>query len=614
METELATKKQEKSLEVSVELLDGSNDAVSSEPNSLTEEQLREKTNIMMGGRASNDRKWRDIQSAFASILKACLFNTSCRQLLKHDQLLKLRLEYELWCPLCEAFAPSPWTSKGSNNNKNDDDNNAPKKLMEPISFPDVIAADHFRLFAQSRAAMQMEILGFVPNVKPVSHLLHKGSMCAPIQSVSDAMNHLYDTQYRTTPEIHQRREHVRRETELIVSQCPAFPKETKVVVFGSSANGFGSPNSDVDMCLQLPAGFKLDDEEDKNGSVAMGKLVELFESRGVKNVDPSRLTARIPVIMFDYPMKVASEEAEMLIDCDLSMQNPLACLNTSLILNYSHLDVRTRVLASIIKRWAKSREINNPAQHTLSSYGYILMLLHFLTYHRATNEGIVMPIDEPVDPRKRAAPTPLLPNLQWMDPAWANSKDGKNAGYQELKTKPKNLIPHPTEPDFVVNAYFYRLNSEETLQHLQRKFGSEYHQQKHPSVGTLLAAFFHYYAYEFDYKHHVVSLNATMAHGKVEREVKAEHDTWKVYGQGLSIEDPFETFYDVAHVVKASNFHRIRREFALAYTKMVDAATGNNHHWSHMPQNIGPTMSGSEILDWICEPLPKDTDDSNTS
>jgi DNA polymerase sigma len=200
------------------------------------------------------------------------------------------------------------------------------------------------------------------------------------------------------------------------------------------------------------------------------------------------------------------------------------------------------------------------------------------------------------------------------MDPAWANSNDGKKAGYQELKTKPKNLIPHPTEPDFVVNAYFYRLNSEETLQHLQRKFGSEYHQQKHPSVGTLLAAFFHYYAYEFDYKHHVVSLNATMAHGKVEREVKAEHDTWKVYGQGLSIEDPFETFYDVAHVVKASNFHRIRREFALAYTKMVDAATGNNHHWSHMPQNIGPTMSGSEILDWICEPLPKDTDDSNTS
>eukprot|EP00577_Skeletonema_sp_RCC1716_P030890 CAMPEP_0113433972 /NCGR_PEP_ID=MMETSP0013_2-20120614/35286_1 /TAXON_ID=2843 ORGANISM="Skeletonema costatum, Strain 1716" /NCGR_SAMPLE_ID=MMETSP0013_2 /ASSEMBLY_ACC=CAM_ASM_000158 /LENGTH=36 /DNA_ID=CAMNT_0000323833 /DNA_START=77 /DNA_END=183 /DNA_ORIENTATION=+ /assembly_acc=CAM_ASM_000158 len=28
----------------------------------------------------------------------------------------------------------------------------------------------------------------------------------------------------------------------------------TKVAVFGSSANGFGSPNSDLDLCLSIPA------------------------------------------------------------------------------------------------------------------------------------------------------------------------------------------------------------------------------------------------------------------------------------------------------------------------------------------------------------------------
>jgi hypothetical protein len=51
-----------------------------------------------------------------------------------------------------------------------------------------------------------------------------------------------------------------------------------------------------------------------------------------------------------------------------------------------------------------------------------------------------------------------------------------------------------------------------------------------------------------------------------VEREAKVETDGRRVFQNGLSIEDPFETFYDVAHVVKGSNYHHIRSEFASAY------------------------------------------------
>ena len=39
----------------------------------------------------------------------------------------------------------------------------------------------------------------------------------------------------------------------------------------------------------------------------------------------------------------------------------------------------------------------------------------------------------------------------------------------------------------------------------------------------------------------------------------------------GLAIQDPFETFYNVGHVVKLWQFHRIRREFARAYTVLVE-------------------------------------------
>jgi hypothetical protein len=64
-----------------------------------------------------------------------------------------------------------------------------------------------------------------------------------------------------------------------------------------------------------------------------------------------------------------------------------------------------------------------------------------------------------------------------------------------------------------------------------------------------LLAGFFRYFAAEFDCKHCIVSLRSGAATSK---EVKAETDGWSSHTR-LSIEDPFETWYDVAHVLKWS-------------------------------------------------------------
>jgi hypothetical protein len=36
--------------------------------------KLKEKTHLLMGGRASNDRKWKDAQVAFAKILEVSFF------------------------------------------------------------------------------------------------------------------------------------------------------------------------------------------------------------------------------------------------------------------------------------------------------------------------------------------------------------------------------------------------------------------------------------------------------------------------------------------------------------------------------------------------------------
>lgn len=45
----------------------------------------------------------------------------------------------------------------------------------------------------------------------------------------------------------------------------------------------------------------------------------------------------------------------------------------------YSEADHRVKELAYVVKHWAKRRWVNNASEGTLSSYGYLLCLVHYL-------------------------------------------------------------------------------------------------------------------------------------------------------------------------------------------------------------------------------------------
>ena len=591
--------------------------------------------------KASMERKWKEIQLAYYSILKVreicryltsfylnlpqrtlpshkvylfCLFTTTqaahrnrnAHLLLRREVLSQIALEFDLFCPLCEAFAPSPFGGAWGIGN-----------------CPRTITQHHFDAVNKARMNMQQEVLGFVPRQISVSSILHgnypevRSATKDPktvLDQVSTSMIQLYDSKYRVTAEVANLREQCRKTVEAVVASCNGvFPAGTRVVVFGSCANGFGSPSSDLDMCLQLPPNTSLPtigEEAENNGAAAMAKLAEKLNEVGLEDVDTVRLTARIPVLMFNYPIITPSGE-KILLDCDLSMQNPLACLNTSLLLSYATISPQTRVLVSIIKRWAKTRDINSPQFHTLSSYGYILMLLHFLTHHATTVQGNVVPYYEG-DARRGGQyleNQPLLPNLQWMDPSWPHSPRG--TAYSEMREKPKQqscLMPHPTETSFTVNAHFYRVADQAQKDNLKQRFAPT-QSGFDPSVAILLAEFFRYYAFCFDFKKHVVSLNTNYGAGLIEKEAKAESDAWSVYRQILAIEDPFETFYDVAHVLKPGTFQRVKREFAMAYSKLADAMTGNRDaSWSGGVDLHA--MSGDDVVEWLCEPLSSEEEE----
>ena len=312
-----------------------------------------------------------------------------------------------------------------------------------------------------------------------------------------------------------------------------------------------------------------------------MTQLAQKFTEDGMLDVDTVRLTARIPIVKFNFPYKQNGDIT--LVECDLSLQNPLACLNTALLNTYSKISPDTCILASIIKRWAKMRDINNPAMHTLSSYGYVLMLLYYLTSSEPRGDGFVS------DPGiAKGTNPPILANLQRVDPTWAQNPVGP---YREILAKPHNQYfthQHPTEPDYMVNSYFYRSGLDKLQQYHVNK------SKNGPCLGILLASFFRFFAYEFDYKKFVVSLDTKRGECK-QKEVKAEEDGWYLYKPGLAIEDPFEHFYDVAHVVKTSNFHHIQHEFALAFSKIASVVYGDRGFFS-----------GRDLIDLICEPVPK--------
>lgn len=514
------------------------------------------KYDAVMKDKFANERKWREMQHAYSSILQAVVSNKYIHLLMKRDLLSTIRLEHELWCPLCDAFAPNPFVKTKFE---------ASKMPGNVSAFPYPAGKEHYQMCRSSKEQMQQTVLGFVPESENVVELARGGKKGRDFfLDLSSAMNDMYANEYAVSEMVWRRREQVRAAIEQVVTHSREFPPGTKVAVFGSSANGFGSPNSDLDLCLSIPASAAAFTKDGK-GVEAMTNLASKFTAAGMRDVNTDRLTARIPIVKFNVPYN--NNGTEILVECDLSLQNPLALLNTSLLRTYATISPMTCVLASIIKRWAKSRDINNPSKHTLSSYGYVLMLIYFLNN------------------AKRSDGNPILPNLQWVDPQWA---ENPTTQYREIAEKPKSpqtLVAHPTMENYVVNSYFCR----QGLEGLQKYCADN---NNNSTIGVLLASFFHYFAYTFDYKKHVVSLGNKV----VEKEIKAEEDGWSVFKSGLAIEDPFELFYDVAHVVKANNFLHIKKEFALAYSKIANEARSKKD-----------IITGTELIDLICEPVSQD-------
>ncbi|KAK5053280.1 hypothetical protein LTR84_002254 [Exophiala bonariae] len=224
-------------------------------------------------------------------------------------------------------------------------------------------------------------------------------------------------------------------------------------------------------------------------------------------------------------------------IPCDINFSNFVAIHNSALLRTYHDFDSRVADLGFFVKVWAKARDINTPYRGTLSSYGYILMVLHYLM---------------------NVARPPVIPNLQ----ALAKTEDGW----------------FPDRPVELFEGFDIRfLRGSKELEEVRSTMPKNLE-----STGQLLRGFFHYYATRegFHWMHDVISIRERT--GRMTKAQKGWTEAkWSQQSNSqvrlrylLAIEDPFEIEHNIARTVGHTGIVAIRDEFRRANTILETLGT----------------------------------------
>ncbi|KAF9054216.1 hypothetical protein BJ165DRAFT_694178 [Panaeolus papilionaceus] len=324
---------------------------------------------------------------------------------------------------------------------------------------------------------------------------------------VADLSQCLFDfvIQLLPTPEEMAVKEDVRKLLERLIR---TIEPDSRLLSFGSTANGFSLRNSDMDLCCLI------DSEERLSATDLVTMLGDLLERETKFHVKPLP-HARIPIVKLSLD---PSPGLPLGIACDIGFENRLALENTRLLMCYAMIDpTRVRTMVLFLKVWSKRRKINSPYKGTLSSYGYVLLVIYFLVH-----------VKNP----------PVLPNLQQMPPL------------RPISNEDTHLNGH--------NIWFF-----DDIDLLRQRW----HSENTETVAELLIDFFRYYSRDFSYNTGVASIRAGL--------LKKDSKGWQNELTGnrydsrernrLCIEDPFEVDFNVARCVTKDGLYTIRGEFMRA-------------------------------------------------
>ncbi|RDW77198.1 hypothetical protein BP6252_05251 [Coleophoma cylindrospora] len=153
---------------------------------------------------------------------------------------------------------------------------------------------------------------------------------------------------------------------------------------------------------------FHEDDQQDVKDYISILRdptILELKETRAVAPLvsrirrlpDPTQKSLNKPRDRYNDHLEFP--KTDIGIQCDINFSAHLALQNTLLLRCYSHSDFRVKIMVLFIKHWAKVRGINTPYRGSLSSYGYVLMVLHYLVNvaNPAVCPNLQLPRQDPI-------------------------------------------------------------------------------------------------------------------------------------------------------------------------------------------------------------------------
>ncbi|VDM25296.1 unnamed protein product [Toxocara canis] len=299
--------------------------------------------------------------------------------------------------------------------------------------------------------------------------------------------------------------------------------------VVGSSLNGFGNNSSDMDLCLMIS---HKDIDQRTDAVVVLGMIKSALANVAWVR-EQQLIIAKVPIL------RIRFTEPFTEITVDLNANNSVAIRNTHLLCYYSSFDWRVRPLVSVVKEWAKRRDMNDANRSTFTSYSLVLMVIHYL---------------------QCGANPAVLPSLQELYPKRFNHRT-------DVRTLNVSI---PLEPPATGEWQFSEANT----------------------LGELLLGFLEYYAFKFDYVHDAISVRLG---SKIERSFVARQRS--PYNNSIAqwncicIEEPF-TLSNTAHSVHSQMvFDAIREAFVEGFEEL-DTNRDLNAFLNAPPIKIGASAT----------------------
>jgi DNA polymerase sigma len=167
--------------------------------------------------------------------------------------------------------------------------------------------------------------------------------------------------------------------------------KESAVSVYGSCQADLSlGKNADVDLSLHVEEAAELRRKFEAGGMVvdpyekAMSKVVvKVFrammslrkEFRDMEFIPK----ARVPLVRGTWVPAENPHSENGAVSFDICLLNDIAVANSNLIKEYTLVDPRARQLMILVKQWAKDYNVCSAMHNSLSSYGWINLVIYYL-------------------------------------------------------------------------------------------------------------------------------------------------------------------------------------------------------------------------------------------